>query len=144
MPSLTKAMESLRESEARLQSILDNSGTVVFLKDLEGRYITVNRRYEELFHVTRQEVVDKSDYDIFSPEHAARLQQHDLLALKKGGPIEVEESVPQDDGLHTYISAKFPLFSVKGEPYAVCGIATDITGHKREKIGLALRDELNR
>ncbi|MBA4421811.1 MAG: hypothetical protein C0390_01775, partial [Syntrophus sp. (in: bacteria)] len=125
------AEEELQKSETLFQNILDNSSTVVFLKDLEGRYITINRRYEELFHVTRKDVVGKSDYDIFPQEHADRFQQHDLLALHKGGPIDVEEGVPHDDGLHTYISVKFPIFSAEGKPYAVCGIATDITERKR-------------
>jgi two-component system cell cycle sensor histidine kinase/response regulator CckA len=137
------AAEELRESEGRLQSILDNSSTVVFLKDLEGRYITVNRRYEELFHVTRQDVVGKSDHDIFPREHADRFRQHDLLALEKGGPFEVEEFVPHDDGLHVYISVKFPLFTAEEKPYAVCGIATDITERKRAEEALhRAHDEL--
>jgi PAS domain S-box-containing protein len=131
-----QAEEARRESEAQLQSILDNSSTVVFLKDLEGRYITVNQRYEELFHVTRQTVVGKSDHDIFPREHADRFRQHDLLALEKGGPFQVEELVPQDDGLHTYISVKFPLLGADGKPYAVCGIATDITARKQAEEAL--------
>jgi PAS domain S-box-containing protein len=126
-----------------MQSILDNSSTVVFLKDMEGRYIMVNRRYEELFHVTRQTVVGKSDYNIFPREHADRFRQHDLLALEKGGPFEIEEFVPHDDGLHVYISVKFPLFTTEGKPYAVCGIATDITERKRaeEKIEASLKEK---
>jgi PAS domain S-box-containing protein len=131
-----RAEEALRESEGRLQSILDNSSNVVFLKDLEGRYITVNRRFEELFRVTRQDVVGKSDYDIFPREHADRFRQHDLLAQEKGGPFEIEEFVPHDDGLHVYISSKFPIFNAEGKPYAVCGIATDITERKRAEEAL--------
>jgi len=136
-----RAEKALRESEGRLQSILDNSSTVVFLKDLEGRYITVNRRYEELFHVTRETVVGKSDHDIFPKEHADRFRQHDLLALEKGGPFEIEEFVPHDDGLHVYISVKFPLFNAEKKPYAVCGIATDITERKRTEAAIRVSEE---
>jgi PAS domain S-box-containing protein len=60
-----------------------------------------------------------------------------LLALEKGGPIEIEEVVPLDDGLHVYISVKFPLFNAEGKPYAVCGIATDITERKQAEEALA-------
>jgi PAS domain S-box-containing protein len=139
-----RVKRKLRESERRLQSILDRSGTVVFLKDLEGRYILVNRLYEERFHVTRQTIVGKSDFALFPPEQAGQFQQHDLLALEKGGPIEVEEVVLQDDGPHVYISVKFPLFSAEGNPYAICGIATDITERKRAEVEKAELEAQNR
>ena len=46
-------------------------------------------------------------------------------------PIEVEEAVPHDDGMHYYISLKFPLYDNNKKPYAICGIATDITERKK-------------
>ncbi|MCX9084982.1 MAG: PAS domain S-box protein [Candidatus Methanoperedens sp.] len=136
--------EALIESQIRLQSVLDNSTTVFFIKDIEGRYMMINRRFEELFHVTRKTIIGKYDMDIFPLDFAERFQRHDLLALEKGEPIEVEELVPQDDGIHVYISVKFPLLTADSKPYAVCGISTDITELKRtqeESIQLLKREK---
>jgi len=124
------AGEALWESEERLRSILDNSPAVIFLKDAGGRYVLVNRRFEELFHITEEQVVGRSDGDIFPIEVAQELRANDLEVLKSGTPIEMEEVVPQDDGPHTYLSIKFPLFTSRGIPSTVCGISTDITGRK--------------
>ena len=139
-----QAEDALRDSEAMLSSVLDNSGTVIFIKDLEGKYLLINRRYEDLFHISREEVVGKTDFDIFPAEAAEQFQEKDRRALEHG-PIEEEELVPQDDGPHTYVSVKFPLLDAAGEAYATCGIATDITGRKRDEQALQrAHDELER
>ncbi|KYC43288.1 hypothetical protein WA1_14455 [Scytonema hofmannii PCC 7110] len=121
---------ALKESESRLQAILDETTAVIFLKDTEGKFITVNRTFEHLFHISREQIRGKTDYDFVPPEVAEAVRENDreVLALKK--PIEREEVIPQDDGIHTYISVKFPLL-YGNVPYAVCGIATDITERKK-------------
>ena len=118
-------------TEQRLQAILDNSATVISLKDLQGRYVLVNRRYEEVFHVTTSDVIGRTDCDIFPPAVAERFQANDRSVLAAGGPVAVEEFAPQDDGFHTYISVKFPLEGADGTVTGVCGIATDITERKQ-------------
>ncbi len=123
--------KDLRISEERLQSILDNSTAVVYLKDTEGRFILVNRRFETLFHVKRAELVGKTDYDLFPKELSDAFRVNDLRVLTAAAPLEFEEVAQHDDGLHTYISIKFPLLDANGVPNAVCGISTDITDRKR-------------
>jgi PAS domain S-box-containing protein len=123
----------LATSEMRLQSILDNTTAVIYLKDLEGHYFTINRQYEKLFHVTRQEILGKTDYEIFATAVADVLRANDQKIVEAEAPIEFEEVVPHDDGLHTYISVKFPLRDTVGTIYAVCGISTDITDRKRSE-----------
>lgn len=126
-----RAEEQQRMSEARLQAILDNSPAVIYLKDRQGRYQVINRRYEALFHITREQAANKSDFDLFPREIADAFHANDLKVLESGVPLEFEEAVPQDGELHTFISIKFPLFDGAGMPYAVCGISTDITERKR-------------
>lgn len=138
-----RAEEALRASRELLQAVIDSSTAVIYVKDVEGRYMLVNHRYEELFGIARGTMVGKSDYDVFSREHAEVFRAFDQRALLAGTSLEAEEVVPQDGALHTYLSIKFPLRDVTGVAYAVCGISTDITERKKieEERGLLLEQE---
>ncbi|MBI5492618.1 MAG: PAS domain S-box protein [Deltaproteobacteria bacterium] len=129
---------ALRQSEERFRAMLDNTNNIVYLKDAEGRHILINRRFESLFHVKREEVIGKTVFDLFPAEFAEKFQEGDLKALSSERAIEVVEYAPHDDGtVHTYISIKFRLLDLKGEPYAVGGISTDITEIKKAEASLA-------
>jgi PAS domain S-box-containing protein len=118
------------EDSKRLLQVIDNSSAVIYMRDADGRYLLVNRRYEELFGVTRQEIVGMTDFDLFPPEVAADFRANDLKALASGAAIQAEENAPHDDGPHTYITVKYPLTDTAGRHYAICGISTDITDLK--------------
>ncbi len=135
------AEKELRESEARLRAILDNSPGMVFLKDTEGRYLHVNRQFIIAFHMTREQVLGKTDEAIFVAEQAAAFRANDLMALRAGVPREFEEVAMHDDGPHTSIVSKFPLYGGDGKPYALCGISTDITDRKRMENALRHSEE---
>ena len=109
-----------------ISSILRYTPAVVYIKDVEGRYLLVNSRYEELFKVKNDEVRGKTDYEILPKEVADQFRTNDLKVLSEKRSFQIEENIPQDDGIHTYLSVKFPVYdesSVNG----VCGISTDIT-----------------
>lgn len=130
-----KEMEvALQESEERLKAVLDNSTALIYVKDTQGRYLMINHRCETLFHVTKEAVQGKTDYDFFSRELADILQSNDKKVLEAGTALEWEEVVDQDDGSHTYLALKFPLFSSTGVAYGVCGISTDITQRKQAEV----------
>ncbi len=126
-----KASESLKETEAKFQAILDNTSAIVYMKDATGRYMLVNRRFELLFKKTREEAVGKTDHELFPPECAVEFRENDRRVLAAGQPIEVEEPVPHDDGMHTYNSNKFSLYDRNGWAYAVGGVSTDVTALKK-------------
>ncbi|PTL76217.1 response regulator [Vitiosangium sp. GDMCC 1.1324] len=123
--------EALRESQRLLQAIIDNSTAVISVKDVEGRYLLTNRRFLMLFHLTRESVLGKTDYDLFPRVNANAFRAFDQRVMTARKALEAEELMPQDDGLHTYISIKCPLQDESGRPYAICGISTDISERKR-------------
>ena len=124
-------MEALQESEEKLKSILDNTTAVVYIKDIPGRYTFINKQFEKLFRVKRGEVKGKTDYDLFPKEMADAFRVNDLHVFEAKTPLEFDEVAPHEDGLHTYLSIKFPLCDPTGVVYAVCGVSTDITERKR-------------
>jgi PAS domain S-box-containing protein len=126
-----QAEVALRDSEQRLQATINNSNAVIFMKDMQGRYLLVNREYEQLFNITNDWVQGKTDYDLFPSEIAEALRENDRQVLASGKAITLEETVPLEDGIHTYLSVKFPLLDQTGEPSALCGIATDISDRIR-------------
>ena len=128
---LDGATQALRETQLRMQGILDNTSAVIYVKGLDGRYLMVNRQYERLFHVSSEEMRSKTDFDLFPHEMATVLRENDRQALHSETPIQFEERVPHDDGEHRYVTVKFALLDAEHRPNAVCGISTDLTELKR-------------
>lgn len=129
------AEEQLRDNQKLLKNFVDHSQTVTYVKDTDGRYLLINKHYEELFKIKQSEIYGKTDYDIFPKELADKFVENDKKVLINKQPIKLEEMAPHADGLHTYISIKFPLFNDSGNIYAVAGNSTDITERKEfEKV----------
>ncbi|MEM0897522.1 MAG: PAS domain-containing protein [Verrucomicrobiota bacterium] len=128
-----RASEALRRSERVMESILDNSPAVVYLKANDGKYLMVNKKYESLFNVERKEVKGKTDHQLFDKEVADAFRTNDLSVVENGEPLQVEEEVPVGDTNRIYLSVKFPVRDWSGGVYAVGGISTDITERKRDE-----------
>jgi PAS domain S-box-containing protein len=126
-----RADEQLRQAEDRIRAILESSPNWIFLKDTEGRYLLVNREIESVFGISQEQIKGKTDSDIFPPEQAAEYRANDLKVLRAGRTMEFEEIADLEDGRHTSIVHKFPLFDAHGNIYATGGVATDITERKR-------------
>ena len=124
-------MERLRQSEARLQAIVDHAAAAIYVKDADGRFLLVNRHMEILTGRPREELLGKNDAEVWPPEVAEPLRAVDLQVFEGGEPITVEEIVTAEDGPHTYLSVKFPLPPVEGHRATLGGISTDITQRKQ-------------
>ncbi|HYF49203.1 MAG TPA: MASE1 domain-containing protein, partial [Planctomycetota bacterium] len=145
---LTAATESLRRSEQWLQAIIDNSNAVVYVKDLEGRYLLVNREWERVNGVPREKAIGRTMFEVYPKDVAEALSKNDRQVAGSEQPFQFEEHVVHPGGTRTYISNKFALRDPGGVPYAICGIATDITLRKeseqREKQAKEMAEAANR
>jgi PAS domain S-box-containing protein len=104
----------------------------------DWRYLLINRRFEEAFALRREDLIGKRDEDFLSADLVAGVRVLDEKVYATGEASSAEERVRHADGsLHTYFSVKFPLRNANGEIYAVCGIATDVTGRKQAEQAVA-------
>ncbi len=131
----------LQQSEAQLQAFLENSPNLIFLKDRQGRYLYANKEFKRALRITEEQIEGKKDEELFSVEQAAVFQANDRQVFEAGVPMEFEEVALQEDGEHTSIVQKFPLFNAEGEIYAIGGAVTDITDRKREESSLRYSEE---
>jgi PAS domain S-box-containing protein len=131
--TLHAQVSARRESQQLLQAIIDNSQTVVYVKDLDGRFQLVNRQFEQIFRRSRAEILGRTDYQLFPKDTADAFRELDIRVARAAHALVEEEAVPQADGLHTYISVKAPLRDEAGQVNAIFGISTDITARKRDE-----------
>ena len=133
------AEASLRKTRALLDGIMENTDSVVYAKDVDGRYLLINKRFEEWHGVQQRDFLGKTDYEIFPRAVADALRENDRLALEAGSSIVEEERVTTHDGrLRTVLSVKFTLRDESGVPYATCGMSTDVTESSATRTQLEL------
>lgn len=132
--------EALQENQQLLSAIVNNSTAVIYVKDLQGRYLLINHRFSELFHRSEEAILGKTDYDFFSREDADAFRKMDERTAAADHALTEEERVQQDDGLHAYISVKSTLRNTTGKPYAIFGISTDITDRKKAEESIRLAE----
>ncbi|MGB7342295.1 MAG: PAS domain S-box protein [Phototrophicaceae bacterium] len=132
----------LQEARDQLQAILDNSGTMIGLKNLAGQYILVNQEFADIFaEGDNDQLLGKTDAEIFSASIASILLKHDQLVLESQRSLQFEENISNADGTRTYLTTRFLLNDKDDNPYAICMIAKDITYRKLTEMQLLMRNQ---
>jgi len=131
-----KSLEALKDSEARLTATIENSPYEVFLKDTGGHYLIVNRQFERNWGVKRDQVIGRTDFEILPMQMARLCHDQEQEVLRTRGVIEKEEECDLPDGLHTFMTTKFPIIDSHGDVIAIGGIAADITDRKRAETAI--------
>ena len=126
-----RAEDELRRSQQLLQEMADSTTAVIYVKEANGRYMLINRRFEQIFGLRADQIIGFTDHQIFPRHFADVFRANDVEVLERNATVEYEETAPHLDGPHTYISIKFPLRDQAGIPYALCGVSTDISERKQ-------------
>jgi PAS domain S-box-containing protein len=135
-----RAEQSIRESQRLLQAIVDNSAAVIYLKDLQGRYLLVNRCFGELLQRSQADILGKTDHELFPAEVAQAFRAADELVARLGSALTAEEA-PRGGERRTFLSVKCPLHDEQGKLTGVFGISTDITDRKHAQARLQAQFE---
>lgn len=128
---LKAAEKALQDSRAILQSILDNSPYLIWLKDTAGRFIAINQAFlESTGHEEMNSVLGRTDADLW-PEQLARKYQLDDEQVIASGQQKMHEEQALDKGHLTWMETfKTPVFDDTGELLGITGFARDITERK--------------
>lgn len=120
-------IRELMDSEEKISEITDNTDAIIYIKDLNGAYLFVNNKFEDLLAMHEKDLIGKTDetlfgYTLFGKESDA--------VIREKRKITVEETAIIGDSRSFFLIEKFPVKTGKGEVYGYCGIATDITPMK--------------
>jgi PAS domain S-box-containing protein len=132
--------ETLRENRLLLETVLENSAASIYAKRKDGRYTYINHEMEVLCNVAREQVLGKTDFEVFPREVAQQWRTNDLTAMTSRRLTVSEETIDAPQGERLVLSKKVPLTSATGEVEGICGISTDITDLRQ--IELALRETI--
>lgn len=119
----------VREGEDRLDAILNEVGSGIYVKDTSLRYQYVNRAISEALGKSEGEILGKLDSDFLDQKEAQQMMQIDREVLETGHRYSGREIVMKgpDGPPRTFFSVKKPLYDAKGAIAGLCGISTDIT-----------------
>jgi PAS domain S-box-containing protein len=119
--------EALRESEERFQLFMDNSPSIAWMKDEEGRIVYTSKSYEQRFGITPDTWLGKTDFELWPQEIAQVFRDNDLAVLRDGQTRQVIEEARNADGSSSFwLNSKFILQDAAGRKY-VAGSGVDIT-----------------
>lgn len=134
------AENALAISEARLHTLVQTIPDLIWLKDINGVYLSCNVVFERFYGAKEADIVGKTDYDFINRELADFFRENDLKAIALGKPSINEEWITFANDGHTALleTTKTPMYNSSGKLLGVLGIGHDIT--ERKKAEEALRE----
>lgn len=129
-----RAQKQSEKHRNQLRAIFDSAPMEMYLKDSDGRYVDINRRFEELFGVKNSEVRGLYPADVHDPKLAETTRAQDLEVLRTGKIITREERANTSEGLKVLHTVKFPIFDEGGATRGLGAVVLDMTDHAEARV----------
>ena len=132
---LEKQKKELEFEKSKLQTILHNLPDPLWIKDIDGKYITCNKRFESLYGSKIDKILGKDDYEFVNKELADFFREHDKKAMNSNIPLSnFEELEFAEDGHKEFVATtKVKILDDKNQVLGVLGIARNITELKKSQ-----------
>ncbi len=121
---------ALRESQTLLQAILDNSPAAIFVRDIQGTFLLVNRYFAAMHQCDSDTMVGSNLSEFYSPEEVRDWREQDERVIATGKPLVYEQTNIVNGDSHTYLAVKFGIYDVQNTIASIGVIAQDITDRK--------------
>jgi PAS domain S-box-containing protein len=125
------ALAGERASNNLLQSIIEGTSEAVYLKDSQGRYLLMNSAGARLLGYTPQEIVGKTDREVFPAREAEAVMNSDREVMESGQMLTSEDVLTSAGTPRIYLTTKNPYRDPQGQVIGVLGISLDITERRR-------------
>jgi PAS domain S-box-containing protein len=137
-----EAEDALRQSLVILNAINNATGTLIFVKDLQGKFIAANPVTLRVLGKSEQEVIGRTNFDVLANSNdAAVAVANDRIVIETGETHIFEETVFFSEEVRTYIATKSPYRDETGNIIGIISISTDITERKNMETALAESDK---
>ncbi|MBF0343615.1 MAG: PAS domain S-box protein [Nitrospirae bacterium] len=130
----------LKHAQELFFSFMKNSPMAAFIKDDAGRYVYVNEQIARFTNRRVEDIVGKTDFDLFPIETAAEVRAHDDMVLAVNKTVDLLETFRQEDGIHQWLVIKFPFKDETGRRM-LAGMSIDMTQRKRIEEALIKSEE---
>jgi PAS domain S-box-containing protein len=121
------AEKTAADAHALIQSIIDNTPSLVYAFDQDGRFLLANKSVAELLNATPQQLVGRRRLAFMTKQDADWHEANDRKVFEAGTALEFEEHSELKNRSITWLTHKFPLRDSKGQIYGVAGVSTDVS-----------------
>jgi PAS domain S-box-containing protein len=128
-----RAQAALQESEERFALFMRHFPGIAVMRDPQGRYVFVNKGWEDAFQTSRDDCLDKSLEEVWPPPEARQFREDDQAVIAGRQPSREIRQLPHRDGRHDWLMTRFPIFGQEDQPMLIGAFGLDITEQRRSE-----------